>query len=111
MLRSSGIEILLVGSHSKIFRRMQPRSSLRGRMDLRKVGFCKNASKEESSGDACFHGLRLQVKLIKMTPKDQTSFGPVAYDENGLGDGGWHSEERVRVFQADRRSTSIPGDI
>ncbi len=34
----------------------------------------------ESSTEACFHGLRPQVRLTRMTPRDQTSLGAHRYD-------------------------------
>lgn len=87
MWRNSGIVTLLHGSDSNIRLKMQSISCVRGRIDLRNSASRRNASNVESAGDACFQGLREHVRLIKITPNDQTSFGPAAYAENGRGEG------------------------
>ena len=73
--RNSGMVILLAGLHSKILRSMESSSGERGRIFRKKFGSRKYARKVESSTDARFHGLRPHVRLTRMTPRDQTSFG------------------------------------
>ena len=75
MFLSSGIVILFAGSHSKMRLSMQSSSSVRGKIDLRNFEFRKKAVKVASSMEAFFHGLRPQVRLIKITPRDHTSLG------------------------------------
>jgi len=72
---NSGRVIRFEGSGSKIRLSMAFNSEERGRIDLRKVLSRRKARKVESSQQARFHGLRPQVRLTRMTPKDQTSFG------------------------------------
>lgn len=59
----------------KILPRMSLSSSDTGRMVLRNSGDRVKARYVESSKEACFHGLRPQVKLTRMTPRLQTSLG------------------------------------
>ena len=76
--RSSSKEILLVGSSSKTIPRISLSSSDNGRIDLRKERSSMKALKVDSFGEADFHGLRPQVRLTKITPRDQISFGAEA---------------------------------
>lgn len=71
----SGRVTRLDGSGSKIRPRMLFNSEVRGRIDLRKVLSRIKALKVESSQQARFQGFRPQVRLTRMTPSDQTSFG------------------------------------
>ena len=73
--RSSWMVILFSGSHSKIRLRIESSSGERGRMDVRKLGSLRYARKVASSVEARFQGLRPQVRLTRITPRDQTSFG------------------------------------
>ena len=75
---SSGIPILLRGSHSKMRLRMESSSGDRGRIELRNLGFLRYALKVESSIDARFHGFRPQVRFTSIIPRLQTSLGPDA---------------------------------
>ena len=75
---SSGILILLLGSHSNMRLRIASSSGESGRIDLRNLGFFRYARKVESSMEARFQGLRPQVRLTKITPRLHTSFGMVA---------------------------------
>jgi hypothetical protein len=93
--RSSGRVILLCGSHSKIRLKIIFSSGEMGKMELRNFGSFRNARKVESSGEAFFHGLRPQVRLTRMTPRLQTSFGAAAYLEYGREGACWHSESKV----------------
>lgn len=72
---SSGMVILLAGLVSKILRRIKSSSGDRGRIVLKKPGSLRKARKVLSLCDARFHGFRPQVKLTRMTPKDQMSLG------------------------------------
>lgn len=72
---NSGRVIRLDGSGSRMRLRMLFNSEERGRIDLRKLLSRMKARKVESSQQARFHGFRPQVKLTRMTPRDQTSFG------------------------------------
>lgn len=46
-----------------------------GSMVCRNDGCLVNARYVESSNEACFHGFFPVVRLTRMTPRDQTSFG------------------------------------
>lgn len=70
--------ILLAGLISKILRRIISNSGDRGRMVLKKPGSLRYARKVLSLCEARFHGLRPQVRLTRMTPSDQMSFGAEA---------------------------------
>ena len=72
---SSGMVIRFDGSGSNIRLRMEFSPGERGRIDLRKLLSRRKARKVESSQLARFHGFRPQVRLTRMTPKDQTSLG------------------------------------
>lgn len=72
--------ILSSGTGSKILPRMQFKSSDNGRIVFKKLGFLENALYVESSVEACFHGLRPQVRLTSITPRDQMSLGADRYD-------------------------------
>lgn len=89
---SSLTVILFSGLLSKIIPSMLFNSSDNGKMVFRKFGSFLKARYVESSSEACFHGLRPQVRLTRMTPRDQTSFGAHRYD-GFLDDCSRHSEE------------------
>lgn len=72
---SSGRVILCSGEGWKMRPRMSLSSSVNGRMVLRKLGSRAKARYVESWKEACFHGLRPQVRLTRITPSPQTSFG------------------------------------
>jgi hypothetical protein len=72
---NSGSVILCSGEGLKIRPRMSFSSSVNGRMVFRKDGSRAKARYVESWKEACFHGLRPQVKLTRMTPSPQTSLG------------------------------------
>lgn len=72
---NSGMVILMSGLGVKILTKMSFSSSDTGRMVLRNSGSLRYARYVESSGEACFHGLRPQVRFTKITPSDQTSLG------------------------------------
>lgn len=72
---NSGMVILRAGSRVKILTRMSFSSSDTGRMVFRNSGLRRYARYVESSKEACFHGLRPQVRFTKITPSDQTSLG------------------------------------
>jgi hypothetical protein len=74
------IVILSSGLRAKIIPRMSFNSSDKGRMSFKKFGFLVKALYVESSADACFHGLRPQVRLTRITPRDQMSLGAHRYD-------------------------------
>lgn len=89
---SSPMEIRCSGLRSKIFPRISFRSSDNGSIAFKKSRSRVNALYVESSHEACFHGLRPQVRLTRITPRDQISLGAHRYD--GLLEA-WsrHSEE------------------
>jgi hypothetical protein len=62
-----------------------------GKIELRNFGSFKKARNVESSGEAFFQGLRPQVRLTKITPRLQTSFGAAAYLEHDRAGACWHS--------------------
>ena len=68
VIRSSGLRV-------KIRPKMSFSSSDNGKMVLRKSGLLVNARYVESSNEACFHGLRPQVRLTRTTPRLQISLG------------------------------------
>lgn len=76
--RSSGIFILLLGSHSKMRLRIESSSGERGKIELKNRGFFKYARNVESSMAARFHGFRPQVRFTNTMPKLHTSLGPEA---------------------------------
>lgn len=55
--------------------RMESSSGVKGKIELRNLGFFKYARKVESSMDARFHGFRPQVRFTRIMPRLQTSFG------------------------------------
>jgi hypothetical protein len=76
--RSTGKVIRVDGSGSKIMDMMWFNSSVIGRIDFKKERSFRYAEYVESSEQARFHGFRPHVRLTRMTPKDQTSFGAEA---------------------------------
>ena len=72
---SSGRVMRCSGLGVKIRLKMSLSSSERGKMVLRKPWLRVKARYVESSWDACFHGLRPQVRLTRTTPRLQTSLG------------------------------------
>ena len=64
-----------LGSMSKMRWRIQFSPWEMGRMDWRKLESRRKARKVASSAEARFHGLRPQIRLTRMTPRDQTSLG------------------------------------
>jgi hypothetical protein len=77
---SSPMVIRFSGLRSKIIPRMLLSSSDNGKMVFKKFGFLVKALYVESCVEASFHGLRPQVRLTRITPKDQMSFGAHRYD-------------------------------
>lgn len=77
---SSPMVILFSGFLSKIRHRISFRSSDNGKMVFKNSESLENALYVESSTDACFHGLRPQVRLTRITPRDQMSLGAHRYD-------------------------------
>lgn len=77
---SSPMVILSSGLRAKIMPRISFSSSDKGRIVFKKSGFLVKALYVESSAEACFHGLRPHVRLTRMTPRDQMSFGAHRYD-------------------------------
>ena len=73
-------EIRSSGLRSKIIPRMSFSSSDKGNIVFKKLRFLVNARYVESSTEACFQGLRPQVRLTKITPRDQMSLGAHRYD-------------------------------
>jgi hypothetical protein len=67
--------ILRSGLRSKIIPRMSFSSSDNGSIVFRKSGFLVKALYVESSAEACFHGLRLHVRLTRIIPSDHMSLG------------------------------------
>jgi len=72
---SSKMVMRFSGHGSKIMERISFRSSESGRIVFRKLRFLVKAVYVESSLEACFHGLRPHVRLTRITPRDQMSFG------------------------------------
>jgi hypothetical protein len=68
----------LAGLNSKMRLRIASSSKEMGRMLLRNLGSFMNARKVLSSKEARFQGLRPHVRLTRMTPRLQTSFGAEA---------------------------------
>ena len=75
LLRSSGRVILSSGLRANILPKMSFSSFDKGRIVFRKSGLLVKARYVESSKEACFHGLRPQVRFTKITPRLQTSLG------------------------------------
>lgn len=67
------------GSRVKISFKISLSSSESGRIVFKKSRSRKNTEKVSSRRQACFQGLRPQVRLIRITPKDHTSLEAVAY--------------------------------
>ncbi len=76
---SSPMVILVSGVGSNILPRMSFNSSDNGKMVFKKLRFLVKARYVESSREAAFHGLRPQVRLTRMTPRDQMSLGAHRY--------------------------------
>lgn len=72
---NSGMVILMAGSRVKILPKMSFSSSDTGRISFKNSGLRANARYVESSKEACFHGLRPQVRFTRITPRLQTSLG------------------------------------
>lgn len=77
---SSPMVILFSGFRSKIRQRILFKSSDKGKMVFKNSESLVNALYVESSTEACFHGLRPQVRLTRITPRDQMSLGAHRYD-------------------------------
>jgi predicted component of type VI protein secretion system len=69
---------LSAGLNAKMRLRIASSSREMGRMVRRNLGSFMNARKVLSSEEARFQGLRPQVRLTRMTPRLQTSFGAEA---------------------------------
>jgi hypothetical protein len=76
----SRMEMRSSGLRSKIIPRISFSSSDNGKMVFKKSWFRVKALYVESSVEACFHGLRPQVRLTKITPRDQISLGAQRYE-------------------------------
>ena len=72
---SSASEMRWSGLRVKMLPRMSFNSSVKGRMVFRNSGDRVYARYVESSIEACFHGLRPQVRFTRITPRLHTSFG------------------------------------
>jgi len=88
--------ILSSGLRAKIMPRMLFKSSDRGRMVFKKLGFLVKALYVESSAEAAFHGLRPHVRLTRMTPRLQMSLGAHRYD-GFLEDWSRHSAKKIKM--------------
>ena len=75
---SSGMDILLRGSVSKMRLRIKSNSEDNGSIEERNLGLFRYALKVESSIQARFHGFLPQVRLTRIIPRLQTSLGPEA---------------------------------
>jgi hypothetical protein len=72
------MDILLAGSISKILESIAFNSGEIGKIDCKNVGSFLNARYVESSYEALFHGFRPQVRLTRIMPRLQMSFGAEA---------------------------------
>lgn len=75
LLRSSDRVILSSGLRVNILPKMSFSSFDKGRIVFKKSWLLVKARYVESSKEACFHGLRPQVRFTRMTPRLQTSLG------------------------------------
>lgn len=90
-LANSGKDRRFLGLRQKTDLMMSLSSSDMGRMVCKKSLLRTKAEKVSSRGQACFHGLRPKTRLMRITPRDQTSLAALSNDVTRSTYPPWHS--------------------